>query len=189
MHNADLRIIAELYGAAEMTLPEIAKGSEMSVRSALTHIGHVKARGFLMGYRVNWLKSNQVIASGRFLGAAHKYLLSGVIVRGITPDEEGRVREALNRLPFLWSEMGGSNYFAELMIPLELCNEALKFIDESLRRVSDRTRFYIADWGSALAQSTAGDLFDERNRRWTYDVRSQIRALEKEMAKVSLVPR
>ena len=189
IHNADLRISATLRGAAEMSLPEVAKDVELSERTTLAHVGHVRTRGFLMGYHINWMKSNQVIASGRFLGAPHKYLMSGVVVRGITPDEERRIREGLNRLPFLWSEMGGTNYFAELFIPIELSNEVLNFIDEILRGVSAKSRFYIADWGSALSLSTAGDLYDERRRRWTFDVKSQIEALEQEMAKVSLVPR
>ncbi len=189
IHLADLGLMAEFWIDSARTLAELAKPNKMSVRSAVRHVKHVKERGFIAGYRVNWMKSQKLNASGRYLTSPHKYLVTGVFVKNISYSEQQRIRDALNRLPFLWVEAGGKNYFAELIIPLELSNETIQFINREFAGVSERTRFYILDWGSAISSSTPRHLYQEKKEEWIYDVDQQVKDLEAAMAKVSVVPR
>ncbi|MDA4122660.1 MAG: hypothetical protein OK456_05700 [Thaumarchaeota archaeon] len=189
IHLADLGLMAELWVDSARSLAELAKPNEMSVRSAVRHMRHVKEKGFSTGYRVNWMKSQKLNTSGRYLTSPHKYLVTGVFVRGITQQEQRKVRDALNRLPFLWVEAGGNNYFAELIVPLALTNETIQFIHREFTGLSHKTRFYILDWGSGMSSSTPRHLFDPKRQQWVYEPESQVRDLEAAMAKVATVPK
>ncbi len=188
MHSADIRLLSVLGWNADRDLTQIAKDAEISVRSAVRHMPDVREKGFIEGYRINWIKDQQLMTSGKYLTSPHKYLLTAVVVEGIKPAELRKASEALNRLPFLWFEAGGRNYYAELFVPLQLSNEVIKYIHETFKHLIPRTKFFIGDWGSNVA-FIPRTLYDERKGEWVFDVETQVESLKAAIAKISASPR
>ena len=92
-----------------------------------------------------------------------------LLVSDVTESERMELMANINRLPFVWLEAGGQNYFAQIAFPMETMTEALGFIKEAIAPVRGRSSWYFMDQANALRFSLVPSLYDQEARRWKFD--------------------
>ena len=75
----------------------------------------------------------------------------------------------VNRLPFVWLEAGGQNYFAQIAFPMETMTEALGFIKEAVSPVRQKATWHFMDQTNALRFSMMPTLYDRETKRWMFN--------------------
>ena len=92
------------------------------------------------------------------------------MVRGVTEYEAMSLRQAVDRLPFLWSEAAGENYFCEFSFPVDFVVEGLQFLTEVISAVKERTEIYVVDQSDAAGFTISYDKFNQARRKWEFNL-------------------
>jgi hypothetical protein len=102
-------------------------------------------------------------------------------VKRPTPEEKLMLMRAFNRLPLMWGEAAGEDYFAELAIPSEMILEGLQYLQRLTDSVSGKTSYFMIDQRNAAGFTFSYNLFSEEAKAWTFnkiDLLNKFKALE-----------
>lgn len=166
----DLLIIKELQIDANKSLKEIADKLEINYKKlAWHHTTHVLARGLLPKYTVNWMGTRYDYTLDKALHRKHRYFAVDLFVRDVNEFELMTLRHSIDRLPYLWGEAGGRNYFAEFAIPVDNVVEGLQYLGNVTRSLKDKMRIYPMDQTEALRYTISHMLYDSSSKSWTFN--------------------
>jgi hypothetical protein len=167
----DLLLIKELQMDANKSLKEIADKIKVNYKKLAWHYAtHVMERRLLSGYRVNWMGTRYDYAVEKALHRQHKYFAIAMMIRGVTEYEAMSLRQAVDRLPFLWSEAVGENYFCEFSFPVDFVVEGLQFLTEAISSVKERTEIYVVDQSDAAGFTISYNKFNQARRKWEFNL-------------------
>ena len=183
----DLLLIKELQMDANKSLKEISDRLDVNYKKLTWHYkAHVLARRLLSGYSVNWMGTRYDSAIEKVLHRQHRYFAIAVIVQGTSGYETMKLRQAIDGLPFLWSEAAGANYFCEAAFPIDFVVEGLQFLTETISPVKERTEIYTIDQGDSATFTISYNMFSQARKRWEFnpaDLGSKFDALIAEIRK------
>ena len=166
----DLLLIKELQVDANKSLKEIAEKLKINYKKlAWHHTVHVLNRKMLSGFTVNWMGTRYDYTLEKALHRKHRYFAADLFVRDVSELELMTLRQGIDRLPYLWGEAGGRNYFAEFAIPVDNVVEGLQYLGEITQGVRDRMSIYPIDQTEAARFTIAYQLYDESARKWLLD--------------------
>jgi DNA-binding Lrp family transcriptional regulator len=183
----DLLIAKELQRDATRELQEIqraikeADGVDINYKTLCWHLSqHVEPR-LLKGYKVNWMGTTYDPETDRAKQRQHSYLGIDVFAKSVRSEERLELLSKIGRLPILWMEGAGSDYYAQLAIPNETTVEGLQYLQNAMRSVNDRASFLIEDQRNAAGFSFSYKLFDEATKNWQFnreELLAKFKALE-----------
>jgi len=167
----DLLLIKELQMDANKSLKEISDKLKVNYKKLAWHYTtHVMARRLLNGYRVNWMGTRYDYAIEKVLHRQHKYFAVTLMVRGVSEYETMSLRQAVDRLPFLWSEAAGVNYVCEFSFPVDFVVEGLQFLTEAISGVKERAEIFAIDQSDAAAFTISYNKFNQSRKRWEFNL-------------------
>jgi hypothetical protein len=167
----DLLLIKELQMDANKSLKEISDKLKVNYKKLAWHYTtHVMKRRLLSGYRVNWMGTSYDYAIEKALHRQHRYFAVNLAVRGVTEYETMSLRQAVDRLPFLWSEAVGANYFCEFAFPVDFVVEGLQYLTEAISRVKERTEIYTIDQSDAASFTISYSRFNQARKKWEFNL-------------------
>jgi hypothetical protein len=166
----DLLIIKELQIDANKSLKEISDKLGVNYKKlAWHHTTHVLGRKMLPGFTVNWMGTRYDYSLEKVLHRKHRYFALEMFVRNVTEYESMTLRHYMNRLPFLWSEAGGRNYFAEFAIPVDNVVEGLQYLGKSTAVVKDKMNLFPIDQAEAARFTIPYKLYEPAGKKWTFN--------------------
>jgi DNA-binding Lrp family transcriptional regulator len=181
----DLLIIKELQMDANRSLKEISDKLGINYKKlAWHHTSHVLARNMIAGYSVNWMGTRYDYTLEKVLHRKHRYFVVDIFVRNVNELESMTLRRNMNRLPFLWSEAGGRNYYAALALPVDNVVEGLQYIGAATSTVRDRVSLYPGDQTEAASFTVSYKLYDSANKQWTFNKAALLERFEKLMVEI-----
>lgn len=175
----DLLLIKELQMDANKSLKEISDKLKVNYKKLAWHYTtHVMQRRLLSGYRVNWMGTRYDYAIEKALHRQHRYFAVDLVVRGVTEHETMSLRQAVDRLPFLWSEAVGENYFCEFAFPVDFVVEGLQYLTEAISGVKERTEIYTIDQSDAASFTISYNRFNQARKKWEFNLADLISRFE-----------
>lgn len=166
----DLLILKELQIDANKSLTEIAGKLKINYKKLAWHYQtHVIGREMIKGYRVNWMGTRYNYKLEKALHRKHRYFILAILAKDLTELERVTLASKLIKLPFLWSEASGSDYFVEAAFPVDVVTEALQYIGESIAPMRDRVRYFVEDQTNAMSFTFSYQLYDESSDTWQFN--------------------
>jgi DNA-binding Lrp family transcriptional regulator len=166
----DLSLIKQLQVDPDATIAEISEKLHANYKTLnWHHRTHVEGKGLIKGYLVNWAGTRYDPKLEKALHRRHKYMWIELLISGVTESERLELMEKVNRLPFVWLQAGGQNYFAQIAFPSEAMTEALGFIKGVTSPVKQKASWYFMDQANALRFSIVPTLYDQEAKKWTFD--------------------
>jgi len=173
----DLSLIKQLQIDPDASVIEISEKLRVNYKTVNWHHRmHVVGNGLLKGYSVNWAGTRYDPKVGKALHRRHRYMWIELLVNGVTESERMELMANVSRLPFVWLEAGGLNYFVQIAFPMETMTEALGFIKEIVSPVREKATWHFMDQANALRFSIMPELYDQEAKKWKFD---QAQLLEK----------
>lgn len=183
----DLLIIKELQMDANKSLKEIAEKLNVNYKKlAWHHSAHVCSQKLLSGYTVNWMGTRYDYNLERVLHRKHRYFAIALIVKNTSEFETMNLRHQIDRLPFLWGEAVGRDYFAELTLPVDYVVEGLHYLGNAASAVRERMSIHAMDQTEAARFTIPYALFDSAKRRWTFDKDELIKKFDKLIVQIKI---
>jgi DNA-binding Lrp family transcriptional regulator len=170
----DLKIIVKLQVNAFTSVKDVAQKIGVSYKKTLRHYGHVLRRGLVPHYRMLWLRTPYIPETGKTRNITHDLMVVYFMVSDLRGKELERLMLEVHRMPFVWSEMGGRNYFCDMAFPLSLANEALTNLKRIATNYYGRTRTLVMASDDAMTYTITADLYDQKSKRWTFDPESSL---------------
>jgi hypothetical protein len=181
----DLLLIKELQIDANKSIKEIADKLGVNYKKlAWHHVTHVLDRKLLSGYTVNWMGTKYDYNLEKALHRKHRYFIVDVFVRNVTELESMTLRSNIAKLPFIWGEAGGPNYFAELALPIDSVVEGLQYLGNATRPVVDRTSIFPIDQTEAARFTVPYQLYDSASRKWKLDPQDLMARFDRLMVQI-----
>jgi hypothetical protein len=166
----DLNIIKQMQLDPEASMIEAQKKLQVNYKTLTWHYRtHLVGNGLLKGYLVNWAGTRYDPDLAKALHRRHKYMWGELLVRDVTASERMELMANVSRLPFVWLEAGGQNYFAQIAFPTETMAEALSFIKEITSTVQEKATWYFTDQTNALRFTLVPSLYDSISKKWRFD--------------------
>lgn len=166
----DLLIIKELNMDANKSLKEISDKLSLNYKKLAWHYSaHIKARKLLQCFLVNWMGSKYDYKIEKALHRQHRYFALSLLVRDVNEYEMISLRQESNKVPFLWSEAIGKNYYAEFSFPLDFVVEGIQWLSEIMAPVRDRADLFTIDQTASLAFTIPYTLFDQTQKKWKFE--------------------
>lgn len=166
----DLLLIKELQMDANKSLKEISDKLDVNYKKlAWHHTTHVLARGLIPGYTVNWMGTRYDYNLEKALHRKHRYFAVDLLVKDLTELESMTLRQSISKIPFLWGEAGGRNYYAGFAIPVDNVVEGLQYIGNVTGSLRDRMRLYPIDQTEAARFTIPYKLYDVQTRKWAFN--------------------
>lgn len=174
--KTDLLLVKELSKDGRQSLSEIqgaikrVNGMEINYKTLVWHYtNHVLRRQLINGYNVQWHGVKYDFNAERKKLRPHGYLIVALTVRDVSNQERMALMGRLNRVPFLWSEGSGKDYYAQFAFPVENANEALEYLNEATRPFGSRANCTVLNQKEMLSFTIAHNLWDTENGRWTFE--------------------
>jgi DNA-binding Lrp family transcriptional regulator len=190
----DLLLAKELQLDATRELQEIQKaikesdGVDINYKTLCWHLSeHVDSNRLLKGYRVNWMGTRWDPVTDRARHRSHSFVAAHLLMKHPTEGERSMTLDVMDRLPIVWAEAAGTDYFAEMAIPSEMLRETLLLLHDVMRAVGAKASFHIMDQRNSFAFTIPHKLFDETSRNWVFnreDLLVKFKALENEVRTV-----
>lgn len=175
----DLLLIKELQMDANKSLKEISDKLKVNYKKLAWHYTtHVMARRLLSGYSVNWMGTGYDYGIEKVLHRQHKYFAVLLMIRGVTEYETMSLRQAFDRLPFLWSEAVGANYSCEFSFPVDFVVEGLQYLTEAILGVKERAEMYNIDQSNAVSFTISYGRFNQAQKKWEFNLADLISRFE-----------
>jgi len=184
----DLLLAKELQIDATRELQEIqaaikeSDGVDINYKTLCWHLKeHVEGNHLLKGYRINWMGTRWDPVTDRARHRSHSYVGAHLLIKNPTADEKLRTLKIMDRLPILWAEAAGIDYFAELSIPSEMLIETLLLLQNVMGAVGNKATFHIVDQRNSAAFTIPYKLYDEDSRKWIFskdDLLARFKVLE-----------
>ena len=166
----DLLLIKELQVDANQSLMEISQKLKINYKKLSWHYtSHVRKNHLIRSYRVNWMGTRYDYKIEKALHRKHRYLAVDLLVAGVGEYERMELMAKANRVPFLWSEACGENYFAEFAFPVDSLTEAFQYLENIMTPVRDRAMYYVMDITNALSFSICYQLYDQDQKKWAFN--------------------
>jgi hypothetical protein len=166
----DLLIIKELQIDANKSLKEIADKLKINYKKlAWHHSSHVLGKKLISGYTVNWMGTRYDYNLEKALHRKHRYFALELFVRDVSEYELMTLRQSLDRLPFLWGEGAGRNYYAQFALPVDNVVEGLQYVGSATSSVKDRVSLFPSDQTEAARFTIPYNMFDQNLKRWTFN--------------------
>ncbi len=168
--STDLGLIEQLQINPDASLLDISKTLHVNYKTLNWHRRtHVSGNGLLKGYLINWAGTRYDTTVEKALHRRHRYMWIEILVSGVTETERMELTAKVNRLPFVWLEAGGRNYFAQIAFPMETMTEALGFIKEAISPVRQKATWHFMDQTNALRFSLMPKLYDQETKKWIFN--------------------
>ena len=175
----DLLVLKELRVDAAQSMVWISRKLRTNYKKLIWHYRtHIIKSGLISGYTVRWPGTKYESRIERALHRQHAYFWVDLIVRDLNEVERMALMSNISRLPFLWAEAGGKDYFAQLAFPVDYFTEAMQYLAKSINPVRERANLYLMDQTDALAFTISYKLYDEQRRTWTLEVSSLLEKFE-----------
>ena len=167
--HVDLLLVKELQMDANKSLKEISDKLKVNYKKLAWHYTtHVVARGLLRGYSVNWMGTRYDYGIEKVLHRQHHYFAVDLMVHGVTEYETMSLRQAFDRLPFLWSEAVGHSYFCEFAFPVDFVVEGLQYLTETISAVKEKAEIYTIDQSESASFTISYSRFDQARKKWEF---------------------
>ena len=181
----DLLIAKELQMDANKSLKEMSDKLGVNYKKLAWHYTtHVMARKLLPKYTVNWMGTRYDYNLEKALHRKHRYFALDLFVRDINEFELMALRHHIDRLPFLWGEAGGRNYYAGLALPVDNVVEGLQYIGNATSPVKERASLYPSDQTEAARFTIPYKLYDATAKTWTFNKEELNMKFEKLMIEI-----
>jgi DNA-binding Lrp family transcriptional regulator len=174
--KTDLLIVKELWKNGRQSLKDIqgsirqVNGAEINYKTLVWHYTHhVLTRKLIDGYSIGWHGAKYDFDAEKKKLRPHGYLPMALTVKGINDQERMTLMGTLNRLPFLWSEATGRDYYAQFSFPVENTNEALEYMNQVVRPFGARATCHLLNQKEMLSFTIGHNLYDDANGRWTFE--------------------
>ena len=181
----DLKVLYLFMMKCTTPVEEIAKIVRIDPGTAKECLRHIAGMHLTNGYVLYWPKEQWNPESGGSFTAAHKYVMSSLSVERATEEERDLIREKLNRIPTLWGENFGRDYYAEVAIPPDQLIEGIDYLRKVLAPVADRSRWYMLDPKFGFSFPPPRKAFDGATGEWVYDLDEQTANIKEQMRVVS----
>ena len=172
----DLLILKELEIDATSSLREIRdslaskKNGDLKYQTLEWHYRtHVLRKGLIKGYTIRWLGTGYDAELDKVGQRQHKYVVLNVVVRNVTQSERLKLSGAMNHLPFLWAEMAGRDYAAQLAFPVEMVNEAMLYLSEVIHPVVERAQVFAENQRNSVSFTIPYRSWNIVDKRWGFE--------------------
>jgi hypothetical protein len=183
----DLLIIKELQMDANKSLKEISEKLNINYKKlAWHHSAHVCSQKLLSGYTVNWMGTRYDYNLEKVLHRKHRFFAVVLIVKDASEFETMNLRHQVDRLPFLWGEAVGRDYFAELTLPVDYVVEGLQYLGNAASSVKERMSIHAIDQTEAARFTIPYTLYDPAKRKWVFDKEELIKKFEKLIVQIKI---
>lgn len=183
----DLLIIKELQMDANKSLKEISEKLNINYKKlAWHHTAHVCSQKLLSGYTVNWMGTRYDYNLEKALHRKHRYFAVDFIVKDVNEFETMTLRHQTDRLPFLWGEAAGRNYFAELALPVDYVVEGLQYLGNAAAAVRDRMSLFTLDQTEAARFTIPYSMYDLATKKWKFEREELIKKFEDLIVKIKI---
>ena len=183
----DLLIIKELQMDANKSMKEISEKLNINYKKlAWHHTAHVCGRKLLSGYTVNWMGTRYDYNLEKALHRKHRYFAIDFMVKDTNEFESMTLRHEMDRLPFLWAEGSGRNYFAELAVPVDYVVEGLQYLGSTARGVKEKMSIHAIDQTEAARFTIPYSLYDTAAKRWMFDKEELVKKFEKLIMQIKI---
>lgn len=183
--RVDLMILKELQADANTSLIQISKRVGMGYRKLTWHhTNHVLGNGLIDSYSVNWRGGNSDSDKEGTLANPRKYLALCLFLTNADEGSRLSLMALIQRLPFLWFEAFGPDYFASLYLPPETINEFFSHLRD-LNIDAGKLRYFITNESSTLNFGISYHLFDGASRKWQLNKPNAIKKFQNLLLKVS----
>ncbi len=181
----DLMLISEFQVDANKSLKDIAAKLDINYKKLAWHYQtHVLGRRLINGYRINWMGTRYDEKAEKALQRQHRYFITVLAVRGVTPLEMMTLRQRLSQLPFLWCEAVGRDYFAEFAFPVDYVTEAYQYLEEAIGSVRYKAELLAIDQTNALAFAIPLEMYDTAQKRWIFNLQETTSRFENLILKI-----
>jgi len=181
----DLLIIKELQKDANKSMKQISDTLKLNYKKLSWHFAtHVAQRRLIGGYSVNWMGTGYDYKIEKVLHRKHRYFALDLLVKDVNPYEAMMLRQRMDKLPFLWAEAAGKDYFAEFAFPLDYIIEGLQYLGTSISEIKPRTQIHAMDQTNALSFSIPYALYDADKRNWVLDKPGLIQRFDELLLKI-----
>ncbi len=183
----DLLLMKELQIDATRPLSEIREaikandGTDINYKTLAWHwIKHVQEKQMIKGYSLRWMGTRYDTKTERLDHRPHRYIYVNVLVRRVNEAERLRLTAEMNKVPFIWSEAAGDDYFAQFAFPVEMVNDAFLFLRNAISMYGNRAECHLVDQMNAISFTISYNLYDGTERAWTFnteEILSRFRSL------------
>jgi len=189
--RVDLLIMKELQIDSTRSLSEIREaikesdGADINYKTLAWHwIRHVQEKKMLNGYTLRWMGTRYDPISEKAQHRQHRYVGVPILVRGVSDEERVSLMSEMNKIPFIWSEAAGEDYYAQFAFPVEMVNDAFSFLKAALARFGDRAKYHIVDQTNSAGFALSYPLFDDSQRKWTFEPQEVLVRFQSLMLKI-----
>jgi DNA-binding Lrp family transcriptional regulator len=183
----DLLLIKELQMDANKSLKEMSEKLNINYKKlAWHHTAHVCAQKLLGGYTVNWMGTRYDYNLEKALHRKHRYFAVDFLVKDVNEFETMNLRHQTDRLPFLWGEAAGRNYFAELALPVDYVVEGLQYLGNAAAGVRNRMSVYTLDQTEAARFTIPYNMYDATAKKWIFERDELIKKFEKLIVQIKI---
>jgi hypothetical protein len=166
----DLSLIKQLQINPDTSLVEAQKKIQVNYKTLDWHYRvHLVGNDLLKGYLVNWAGTRYDPKLERALHRRHRYMWVELLVMNTTQSDAMELMANISRLPFVWLEAGGQNYFAQIAFPMETMTEALEFLKMVVSPFRQKASWHFMDQANALRFSLVPSLYNQESKRWRFD--------------------
>lgn len=166
----DLLLIKEFQMDANKSLKEVSDKLGINYKKLAWHYAtHVEARKLLPCYTVNWMGTRYDYNLEKALHRKHRYFAVDLLVRDVSNLEMMTLRHGIDRLPFLWGEAGGKNYYAGLGIPVDNVVEGLQYLAGVTESVKEKMSLFPIDQTEAARFTVPYKLYDPGTKAWLFN--------------------
>jgi DNA-binding Lrp family transcriptional regulator len=169
--SMDLAIIEQLQVDANVQLTAIAEKLKINHKTLAWHSeAHVRQRGLLKGYMVNWLGTRYDYEAEKPVHRKHRFTPVEIFADGLDQAERVELMRTVGQLPYAWLEGSGlRSYYAKIVFPNEEITEALDFLGRVVRLSKGKTRCFTMDQAHALWFTLPKQYYDQKNQRWAFN--------------------
>jgi hypothetical protein len=174
--RTDLLILKEMQIDATRPLSDVRQaimakdGVDINYKTLAWHwIKHVQEKKMINGYALRWTGTRHDSQTERTKDSHPRYVMVAVFVRAITDSERAALVGQMNRVPFLWCEAAGEDYYAQLAFPLEMVNDAFLFLKDVISGLGGRASYHVADQGDSIELALPYQMFDNQEKRWIFE--------------------
>ena len=121
----------------------------------------------ISAWTVNWMWTRYDYTLEKALHRKHRYFAVDFFVREVNELELMTLRHGIDRLPFLWAEAGGMNYYASLVIPVDNVVEGLQYLGNVAQSMKARMSLYPIDQTQAARYTIPYNHYDSAAKEWT----------------------
>ncbi len=183
--RVDLLLVKEMWKDGTRSLKEIqdairkVNGIEVNYKTLGWHLAnHVLQRGLIRGYSVGWHRARYDFELKKTRVRQHGYVAVALLVQGISEYERMTLMAGLNRLPFLWSQAAGRDFYSQFAFPLDTANEAFEYLKAQLKPFGPRAEAFLLNQKEMLSFCIGHMLWDDAKGRWTFEKEALLRRFD-----------